>query len=223
MLGNICIIPARGGSKRIPRKNIKEFGGKPIIAYAIELAKSSQLFEVIMVSTDDVEIAKIAIDCGAQVPFMRSAESSNDFATTEVVLKEVLNEYGKNGIFFNSLLSLYPTSVLARVSDILRGYTEQNHYDVVLPIAKFSYPPQRSFKIGTTGKLEYRFEEFISSRSQDLEPWYHDAGQWCWYRLKDGLMKEKNINRGFIELETWQVQDIDTAEDWRLAEIKCGL
>jgi N-acylneuraminate cytidylyltransferase len=220
MSDKICIIPARGGSKRIPRKNVKVFLGKPIISYAIDLAKSTNMFDEIMVSTDDREIADIAIAYGAKVPFLRSHKNSNDFATTNDVLIEVLHEYAKIGKSFNSLLSLYPTSVLSRVSDILNGYNELNNYDIVLPVTKFSYPPQRSFKVGDGGKLEYRFEEFVFSRSQDLEPWYHDAGQWCWYRLNRGRINERNVDRGFIELEPSLVQDIDTMDDWKLAEIK---
>ena len=223
MSGNICIIPARGGSKRIPRKNIKDFLGKPIIAYAIELAKSSNLFDEIMVSTDDLEITEIAKKYGAQVPFMRSHETSNDFATTKDVLDEVLDEYVKKGRLFQKLLCLYPTSVLANVSDIIEGHNKLDNFDAVLPVTKFSFPPQRSFRVVENQKVQYRFEEFINTRSQDLDPWYHDAGQWYWYRLIQGKLNHGEISKGFIELNPLIVQDIDTSDDWKLAETKYRL
>jgi len=220
MSGNICIIPARGGSKRIPRKNIKDFLGKPIIVYAIELAKSSNLFDEIMISTDDLEIAEIAKKYGAQVPFMRSHETSNDFATTKDVLFEILDEYAKKGRLFHKLLCLYPTSVLANLRDILDGYKKLEDFDSVLPITKYSFPPQRSFKVIENQKVQYRFAEYMLSRSQDLEPWYHDAGQWYWYRLINGKLNHEDLSKGFIELDSLIVQDIDTIDDWKLAEIK---
>jgi pseudaminic acid cytidylyltransferase len=219
-MGNLCIIPARGGSKRIPRKNIKLFHGKPIIAYSIELAINSGLFSEVMVSTDDAEIAEIALEYGAQVPFIRSEKNSNDFATTLDVLNEVCNNYRDNGRNFDHLLSIYPTAVLANVNDIRKGYLLIDEYEMVLPITRYSYPPQRSYKLNQNNSLEFVYPENANKRSQDLSPWFHDAGQWYWFKnleLKNNLGEFK---KGFIEIPNLQVQDIDSIDDWEIAELK---
>jgi N-acylneuraminate cytidylyltransferase len=219
-LGNICVIPARGGSKRIPGKNIRDFLGKPIIAYAIELARETNLFDEVMVSTEDENIASIARYCGANVPFMRSAKTADDFATTRMVLEEVLVQYLKLGRVFDNLMCIYPTAVLANIEDIKNGLKILAKADLVLPVTKFSYPPQRSFKLNDKGFIDYRYPEFVNSRSQDLDSWYYDAGQWYWYRLFDGHFSNLPISRGFVELNQLRVQDIDSQEDWKIAEIK---
>jgi N-acylneuraminate cytidylyltransferase len=220
MSRNICIIPARGGSKRIPRKNIKDFLGKPIIAYAIEMALKTNLFEEVMVSTDDSEIAEIAKSCGAKVPFLRSIETSDDFATTAAVIKEVIGTYRNMGKEFNSVCCLYPTAVLANSADISEGYELLGEADIVLPVTEFSFPPLRSFHLNERGLAEYRYPEHSNTRSQDLEPWYHDAGQWYWYQIKF-FEKELEIYKcKVIKLPNTRVQDIDNMEDWALAKIK---
>ncbi len=225
-INNLAIIPARGGSKRIPRKNIKNFLGKPIIAYSIEAALESGLFEEVMVSTDDEEIAEIAIKYGAKVPFFRSKENSNDFASTISVLKEVENEYIK--IFnrkFDFICCIYPTAPLIKVEDLKKGYNllTNNNFSTVFPIVSFGYPVWRGLRIENNGKIKMVWDEYLNSRSQDLESIYHDAGQWYWYNpivIKDALFTE---NSSSIILSEESVQDIDSITDWKLAEIKYEL
>ena len=223
---NICIIPARGGSKRIPRKNIKDFLGKPIIAYSIEAAIQSNLFDEVMVSTDDIEIKSIAIQYGAKVPFMRSIENSDDFATTYEVLEEVIFKYKESKIEFENVCCIYPcapfvnSNILKESFDILK----YNNYSTVIPLIAFSFPIQRSFKT-QNGKISYFYPEFEKYRSQDLEKAYHDSGQFYWCK-NDELLKNKSIlnnNTGFIELSELEVQDIDNETDWKLAELKYKL
>ena len=174
----IAIITARGGSKRIPKKNIKDFCGKPIIAYSIEAAISSKLFDEVMVSTDSEEIAEIAKKYGASVPFMRSAETSNDYATTNDVLMEVFNEYEKRGQEFDIAVCIYPTAPFVTADKLKRAIdmVEKDGADAVTPVVQFSFPPQRAFIIRDNA-LEYQYPENASARSQDLEPIYHDCGQ----------------------------------------------
>lgn len=217
----IAIITARGGSKRIPKKNIKDFCGKPIIAYSIEAAISSKLFDEVMVSTDSEEIAEIAKKYGASVPFMRSAETSNDYATTNDVLMEVFNEYEKRGQEFDIAVCIYPTAPFVTADKLKRAIdmVEKDGADAVTPVVQFSFPPQRAFIIRNNA-LEYQYPENASARSQDLEPIYHDCGQFY-------VMKPKNVMDGIIIKKTTpivmpesEVQDIDTVEDWKIAEMK---
>ena len=217
----IAIITARGGSKRIPKKNIKDFCGKPIIAYSIEAAISSELFDEVMVSTDSEEIAGIAKKYGASVPFMRSAETSNDYATTNDVLIEVFNEYEKRGQEFDIAVCIYPTAPFVTADKLKRAIdmVEKDGADAVTPVVQFSFPPQRAFIIRDNA-LEYQYPENASARSQDLEPIYHDCGQFY-------VMKPKNVIDGIIVKKTTpivmpesEVQDIDTVEDWKIAEMK---
>lgn len=217
----IAIITARGGSKRIPKKNIKDFCGKPIIAYSIEAAISSKLFDEVMVSTDSEEIAEIAKKYGASVPFMRSAETSNDYATTNDVLMEVFNEYEKRGQEFDIAVCIYPTAPFVTADKLKRAIdmVEKDGADAVTPVVQFSFPPQRAFIIRDNA-LEYQYPENASARSQDLEPIYHDCGQFY-------VMKPKNVMDGIIIKRTTpivmpesEVQDIDTVEDWKIAEMK---
>lgn len=221
MSKRIAIITARGGSKRIPKKNIKDFCGKPIIAYSIEAAISSKLFDEVMVSTDSEEIAEIAKKYGASVPFMRSAETSNDYATTNDVLIEVFNEYKKRGQEFDIAVCIYPTAPFVTADKLKRAIdmVEKDGADAVTPVVQFSFPPQRAFIIRDNA-LEYQYPENASARSQDLEPIYHDCGQFY-------VMKPKNVIDGIIIKKTTpivmpesEVQDIDTVEDWKIAEMK---
>ena len=220
MSRNLCVIPARGGSKRIPRKNIKDFLGKPIIAYAIEMALETELFEEVMVSTDDSEIAEIAKSYGAKVPFLRSKKTSDDYATTVEVIKEVLQMYKTIGKEFDTVCCLYSTAALANSADIRKGYELLKEADIVFPVTEFSFPPMRSLRINERGFAEFRYPKHMSTRSQDLEPWFHDAGQWYWYYTAKLNNSEQNLISRTIKLTNLMVQDIDTINDWKIAEIK---
>lgn len=223
---NIAIIPARGGSKRIPRKNIKHFLGKPIIAYSIEAALSSKLFDEVMVSTDDEEIAEIAMKYGAKVPFLRTKENSNDFATTADVIIEVLNTYVSTGVSFDNICCIYPTAPLISIDSLNDSFSilVDNEFDSVFPVVEYSYPIQRSLGVNQ-GKIEMVWPENLNKRSQDLESRYHDAGQFYWLKF-ESFLKTKLIysdNAGFFKVDELLVQDIDDETDWKLAELKFSL
>lgn len=219
----VAIITARGGSKRIPRKNIKDFLGKPIIAYSITAALESGCFDEVMVSTDDQEIAEVAQRYGAQIPFLRSPETSNDFATTEDVLLEVLTEYEQRGIQFSKGCCIYPTAPFVTAAKLKAAYEELilHNADSAFPVARFSYPIQRALKI-EGGLLSMIWPEHIYSRSQDLMPAYHDSGQFYWFdipkfHVSKNLFSERSVP---IEILEFEVQDIDNMEDWKMAEMK---
>ena len=220
---SIAIITARGGSKRIPRKNIKEFLGKPIIAYTIEAALASNMFDQVMVSTDDDEIAEIAKKYGAKVPFMRSEKTSNDFATTADVLNEVIDEYKKLGESFEYMCCLYPTAPFVTPEAIGQAMKilEDNGADTVLPVVKFSFPPQRGV-VMKDGYLTPKYPECMPMRSQDLEPMYHDAGQFYCMKVSSFLEQGKVVMDKTMPYmqDDMNVQDIDTPEDWAIAEVK---
>lgn len=220
----IAIITARGGSKRIPKKNIKDFCGKPIIAYSIEAAISSELFDEVMVSTDSEEIAGIAKKYGASVPFMRSAETSNDYATTNDVLIEVFNEYKKRGQEFDIAVCIYPTAPFVTADKLRRAIdmVEKDGADAVTPVVQFSFPPQRAFIIRDNA-LEYQYPENASVRSQDLEAVYHDCGQFYVMRPYNILHDVESTMTMPLIMKESEVQDIDTIEDWKIAEIKYKL
>lgn len=214
----IAVITARGGSKRIPRKNIKEFMGKPMLAYAIEAAVNSKVFDEVMVSTDDVEIAEIAKQFGAKVPFMRSEKTANDFATTANVLDEVISEYKKRGKTFDELCCIYPC-VPFLTADVINNAYEKfktSDADRLIPVVKYSFPIQRAFKLNEQGLLEYREPENAPKRSQDLEPMYHDVGMFYFYKTEK--MNSDKID--MLEMDETMVQDIDNESDWRMAETK---
>lgn len=218
----IAIITARGGSKRIPRKNIKDFCGKPIIAYSIENAIKSKMFEEIMVSTDDEEIAQVAKKYGARIPFMRSHENSDDYASTADVICEVLGMYKKQGIFFESFCCIYPTAPLISENELIEsGKWLKNNYATVVPVVKYSYPIQRAV-LEEDGFGNFVKPEMLNVRSQDLEVYYHDAGQFYWARTKDFLQKPQFIGNRckLYEVDEMKVQDIDNIADWKLAEVK---
>lgn len=226
---SIAIITARGGSKRIPRKNIRNFLGKPIIAYSIIAALESDCFEEVMVSTDDQEIAEIAQCYGAKVPFYRSSEASNDFATTAEVLLEVLQEYEARGRHFSYACCIYPTAPFLTAEKLRRGQCilRESGADSALPVVRFGYPIQRALQI-EGGGLTMIWPEHLNSRSQDLRPTYHDCGQFYWlsvprFMATGRLFADKSVP---IEVPELEVQDIDNEEDWQIAELKyqimCG-
>lgn len=222
-MSNIAIIPARGGSKRIPKKNIKNFCGKPVIAYSIEAALTSELFDEVIVSTDDEEIAEVAKEYGAKVPFMRSEKNADDFATTVDVLKEVFQEYKKKNHQFEYGCCIYPTAPFINTELLNLAYkklTRQN-FDTVFPVVKYSYPIWRSLKIEDE-KIEMWWPKNLNKRTQDLPASYHDAGQFYFFNVKKilsaGVLFTNNISA--IVINEMQVQDVDTIEDWHIAELK---
>lgn len=222
-MGSIAIITARGGSKRIPGKNKKDFLGKPIMCYPIEAALSSGLFEEVMVSTDDEEIAEIARKAGANVPFMRSRDTANDFATTDDVLMEVLEEYEKRGQTFDYMACIYPTAPFVTAKKLQDAFKilKDNNASGVMPVVSFSFPPGRGMAI-RDGRLTYCYPENATKRSQDLETVYHDCGQFYFYRTKEYRACRGDLKDGYVPIvipET-EVQDIDNLTDWKLAEMK---
>lgn len=225
MSGSVAIITARGGSKRIPRKNVKEFCGKPIIVYSIEAALESGLFDEVMVSTEDEEIAEIAKASGAKVPFMRSGENAGDYASTDDVLLEVLEAYREQGREFDSFCCLYPTAPFVTAEKLRRAMQLLDKADSVMPVVAFSFPPQRCMVLNEEGELRMKWPEHAKTRSQDLEPYYHDCGQF--YCCKTApFLKYKTTDLPhmvpMIMSET-QVQDIDNLDDWKIAELKYSL
>ena len=220
----IAIITARGGSKRIPKKNIKDFCGKPIIAYSIEAALESNLFDEVMVSTDSLEIAEIARQYGANVPFMRSEKTSSDYATTNDVMIEVFEEYKKRGKEYDIAVCIYPTAPFITAKKLQEAVQKMDEEDVdaVTPVVRFSFPPQRAFLI-REGGLQYQYPECAPMRSQDLEPIYHDCGQFYVMRPYNVLHDIPNKKTAPIVVSELEVQDIDNEEDWKLAEIKYQL
>lgn len=221
-MNTIAIITARGGSKRIPKKNIKEFVGKPILAYSIEAALQAGFSEV-MVSTDSEEIAAIAKEYGANVPFLRSEATSNDFATTADVLSEVISEYEKQGKTFDVLCCIYPTAPFVTAEKLKNALVlmEKENADSLMPVVKYGFPPQRAMVI-RDGVLTYQYPENINKRSQDLEPIYHDCGQFYFCRV-DGFKAAHKVVFGKsvpLVMPEEEVQDIDNQSDWEIAEIK---
>ena len=219
----VAIITARGGSKRIPRKNIKDFLGRPIIEYSIKAALEAGIFDEVMVSTDDEEIAEIAKNAGAKVPFMRSEDTANDFATTADVIDEVLQQYKTNDVEFDYVCCIYPTApfVTAKCLKEAMELLMNGNSDSVVPVVKFGFPPQRGVII-QDGRVSFKWPEFALARSQDLESMYHDCGQFYCLNI-ESFEKQKCLvmaNTMPYIREEKEVQDIDTMEDWYLAEIK---
>ena len=219
----LAIITARGGSKRIPRKNVKTFLGKPIIAYSIEAAIASGLFDIVMVSTDDEEIAEISRQYGAEIPFFRSAATSDDHATTNDVLLEVIDEYEKRGQSFDIACCLYPTAPFVTANKLQNAckILLASDADTLIPVVAFSYPPKRAFVI-RNNRLVFEYPEFVDARSQDLEKNYHDIGQFYFFRVPN-FKKNRKLMFGDIlpfEVPENEVQDIDNPSDWEIAEMK---
>lgn len=223
---SVAIIPARGGSKRIPRKNIRHFRGRPMIAWSIEAALESGCFDRVIVSTDDFETASLAVSLGASVPFMRSEATSHDHATTCDVLVEVLSMLDGQGERFDLGCCLYATAPFVRGAALADGRNrlETGAFDVVMPVSPFTFPIWRSMKRHPDGRVELNFPENRDVRSQDLPPAFHDAGQWYWFRIPSFLRERVLMgpSTGSVVLPPSMVQDIDTEEDWELAELKHG-
>ena len=225
-MNRIAIITARGGSKRIPRKNIRPFLDKPILAYSIEAAIQSGLFDEVMVSTDDEEIAEIGKEYGAKIPFFRSEKTAGDFATTNDVLLEVLEEYEKRGEYFDMGCCIYPTAPFVTAGKLKQAVKqlEESDADTLIPVVAFSYPPQRAM-IVKEGRLVFEYPEYMDSRSQDLIPHYHDVGQFYCFKV-EAYKKNRKLMLGNIlpfEISELEVQDIDNETDWQIAEMKYRL
>lgn len=218
---NIAIITARGGSKRIPKKNIKDFMGKPMISYAIEAALESRIFDEVMVSTDCIEIAEISKKYGANVPFLRSEKTSNDFSTTYDALEEVIIEYKKIGKEFENLCCIYPCVPFLKSKTLKEAYTNFEGNNALVPVCQYPVPIEWAMKI-ENGMLTPNDPEAQKIRSQDIEPKYYDAGMFYFVKTQI-LIKEKTLvpenTFGYIIKES-ECQDIDTFEDWQMAEMK---
>lgn len=219
---NLCIIPARGGSKRIPRKNIKPFAGKPMIAHAITAAQASNLFEHVIVSTDDDVIAAIAREWGAETPFMRPDELANDYTATVPVIAHGIHACRDLGWQFDHVCCIYPGVPFIRVED-LRGALEEfsgSDADYCFPVTEFPSAIQRALRRLDDGLMQPFHPEYETTRTQDLEKAYHDAGQFYWGRAESWLTNHR-IHSGGIgyRIPHWRVVDIDTPEDWQRAEL----
>jgi pseudaminic acid cytidylyltransferase len=219
----IAVIPARGGSKRIPRKNIRSFAGKPIMSYSIAAARECRLFERIVVSTDDAEVAGVARDCGAETPFMRPAELADDHAGTVAVVAHALAWFAGHGHKVELVCCIYATAPFLRPDDLRRGYQALLDAGKAFAFSATSYPfsVQRALRVVSGGGVEPFFPQWIESRSQDLEPAYHDAGQFYWGRAEAfgaGLAMFAHHSVAVV-LPRARVQDIDTSEDWERAEL----
>ena len=220
---NIAIIPARGGSKRIPHKNIKEFCGKPMIAWSIEAAKTSGLFDRIIVSTDDSEIADVARHWGAEVPFMRPAELSNDHAGTTEVIAHATQWALDQGFNLEAVCCIYATAPFIQIDDLKRGWEimKSGDWAYAFTVTNFSAPIFRSFKQNSDGGIEMYFPEFFNTRSQDLPEALHDAGQFYWGKPEAWLGGVRVFDRFSkpIIIPPWRVQDVDNDDDWLRAEV----
>ena len=219
----IAIITARGGSKRIPKKNIKDFLGRPILLYVIDAALKAGLFDQVMVSTDDPVIAELAQKAGANVPFLRKPATSDDYATTSDVLLEVLERYRKMGLEYDYVCCLYPTAPFVTAAKLNQAFVRltQSGATSLIPVVRYDFPIQRSFK-QEEKRLVLNWPEHLNTRSQDLPEAYHDAGQFYFTKTAD-FLRDKKLFTDFtipFEVPASEVQDIDTEEDWRMAEIK---
>lgn len=218
----LAVIPARGGSKRIPRKNIKEFGGKPLIAWSIEAALKSKCFDRVIVSTDDVEISNVAKNYGADVPFIRPGNLSDDFTGTIPVIQHAIQSLSSDGTDFQEVCCLYATAPFVRPGDISRGLHELNLSDAsyAFSVTKYPFPIQRAVRLNEEGRVQMFSPEMFSVRSQDLEEAYHDAGQFYWGKTQAWLRGTRifSVESVPVHLPMHLVQDIDTEEDWIRAE-----
>ena len=219
----LCIIPARGGSKRIPRKNIKEFLGQPVIAYSIKAAIDSQCFDKVIVSTNDAEIAEVAKSFGASVPFMRPDELADDYASTIPVVKHAIEWFDDQGQSPSEVCCLYATAPFVRASTIRKAYEQMQsaQADYCFTVTSFAFPIQRAIKITAENRVEMLYPEHLETRSQDLEESYHDAGQFYWGKAEAFKQQKPLFSKSATPyiLPRYLVQDIDTLEDWKKAEL----
>jgi len=220
---NICVIPARGGSKRIPRKNIKPFNGKPMIAYAIEAAINCGLFDHVIVSTDDSEIAETAKACGAETPFIRPRELADDHTPTIPVIAHAVNACAGLGWTFNHVCCIYPSVPVLQQADLKIAFQLLHEFpdtEFSFPVTEFPSAIQRALRLGSSGRTSSFYPENEKVRSQDLEPAYHDAGQFYWGSSAAWLNGVSIHNKGIgLVIPKWRVVDIDTPDDWVRAEI----
>ena len=220
---NIVIIPARGGSKRIPKKNIKDFLGKPIIAYSIEMAINCKLFSRVIVSTDDEEIKDVVLKYGAEVPFIRPKNIADDFTGTHEVIGHAVEYLENTGETMDYVCCIYPTAPLIQKDDLIKGFKliQTNKWNSVMAATNFSYPIFRSFKNLPNGGLKMIFPEHYNSRSQDLPEVYHDAGLFYWAKPKVWKKKPQwyNEKNSIVKIPNYRIQDIDTPDDWKKAEM----
>ena len=220
----LAVIPARGGSKRIPRKNIKNFHGKPMIAWSIQAALGSGCFDEVWVSTDDAEIAQVAQEYGAKIPFLRPEELSNDFATTADVMQHAVNFFeNENEIRPDYVCCLYATAPFVIQQDLRNGLSliQAERVDYVFSATTFPFPIQRAIKLTEQGHVEMFSPEYFNTRSQDLEEAWHDAGQFYWGTAEAWLNKSIVFSdqSKIVELPRYRVQDIDIIDDWVRAEL----
>jgi N-acylneuraminate cytidylyltransferase len=219
----ICVIPARGGSKRIPRKNIRDFCGRPIIAYSIEAARESGLFDCVMVSTDDAEIAEVAHSLGAEIPFLRPEELADDYTGTNAVVRQAIEWHEAKAMSVAQACCLYATAPFVQTHYLIEGHRRllASSKAYVFTVTPYPHPIQRALRLAEGGEVEAIYPEDRVARSQDLEPTYHDAGQFYWGTatafLKDvALFSHHSLG---LVLPPHLVQDIDSEEDWRRAEL----
>lgn len=220
----LAVIPARGGSKRLPGKNIRDFAGKPMLAWSVEAALESGLFDTVMVSTDSEEIAAVARAAGASVPFLRSAKTADDHAIIIDVMAEVVERYEADGCRFDRLCCILATAPLLRAATLKHGadLMDGGEFDTVFPVVAFGYPIQRALRRDEAGRTAMRQPEHYASRSQDLEPAYHDAAQFYWMTREVCVTRQSIFagRAGSFVIDAMEAQDIDTLTDWRLAELK---
>ena len=220
---NIAIIPASGGSKRIPKKNIRKFVGRPIISYSIEIAKKSGLFERVIVSTDNDEISEIAIKYGAEVPFKRPKSLSDDYTSTHEVISHAVKWLINLNVKMDYVCSIYPAAPLIQLEDLVKGFelVSTGDWENVFAATNFSYPIFRSFYYEKNKGLKMFFPEYFQSRSQDLKEAMHDAGQFYWAKPEVWMMPAKGFNQNstVVLLPSWRAQDIDNLDDWKRAEL----
>ncbi len=219
----LCVIPARGGSKRIPRKNIRDFCGKPIISWSIEAAINSRCFDRIIVSTDDEEIATVAKQCGAEIPFMRPAELADDYTGTAAVISHAVEWQNSHGEKPSKVCCLYATAPFLQAIDLQNGFSilENSGADYAFSVTTYAFPIQRAIRITANQRIEMLKPEHLNTRSQDLEGAWHDAGQFYWGRAAAWLANKPIFSNDAapVMIPRYRAQDIDTPEDWDNAEL----
>lgn len=219
----LCVIPARGGSKRIPRKNIRSFAGRPILAYAIEAAQQCHLFDRVMVSTDDEEIGAIAKALGAEIPFLRPAALADDHTGTSAVVKQAIQWHQAHGMPLSHACCIYATAPFLQPKALIEAHRRlvESGKSFVFSVTSYPFPIQRALRINPNGEVEAIHPEFRQTRSQDLEPTWHDAGQFYWGTAAAFLEDQPLFATHSLPhvLPSYLVQDIDTEEDWQRAEL----